>query len=220
MFKFSTVEEAVCALRNGEVIIVTDDESRENEGDFICAAEFATTENVNLMAKTGRGLICMPMSSETADYLDLPPMVEKNTDNHETAFTVSIDHVETKTGISAVERGLTARMCVSEKSFACDFRRPGHMFPLRAKDGGVLERDGHTEATVDLMKIAGLKPAGLCCEIMADDGNMMRTPELIQLAEKLNLRFTTISAIQEYRLRTETAEFSANTVSKKSEGFA
>lgn len=219
MFEFSTVEEAADALRRGEVIIVTDDESRENEGDFICAAEFATTENVNLMAKTGRGLICMPMSSEIADYLCLPPMVEKNTDNHETAFTVSIDHADTKTGISAIERGLTARMCVSEKSSSDDFRRPGHMFPLRAKEGGVLERDGHTEATVDLLKIAGLKPAGLCCEIMADDGDMMRTPELILLAERLNLRFTTISAIKEYRLKRNETEISVNTVIK-SEGLA
>lgn len=219
MFKFSTAEEAAEALSEGEIIIVTDDESRENEGDLICAAEFATTENVNFMAKIGRGLICMPVSSEIADSLDLPPMVSENTDNHETAFTVSIDHVNTTTGISAVERGLTARMCISEKSLPEDFRRPGHMFPLRAKDGGVLERDGHTEATVDLMKIAGLKHAGLCCEIMADDGNMMRTPELIQLAEKYQMKFTTISAIREYRLRTET-DLSANTAAKKSEGLA
>ena len=199
MFQFNTVEEAAEALRRGELIIVTDDESRENEGDFICAAEFATTENVNIMASIGKGLICMPMAAEIADSLDLPPMVAKNTDNHETAFTVSIDHKDTSTGISAIERGITARAVVSETSVPDDFRRPGHMFPLRAKAGGVLERDGHTEATVDLLKIAGLKPAGLCCEIMADSGDMMRTPELIELAKKMGLVFTTIEAIQEYR---------------------
>ena len=199
MFQFNTVEEAAAALRRGELIIVTDDESRENEGDFICAAEFATTENVNIMASIGKGLICMPMAAEIADRLDLPPMVAKNTDNHETAFTVSIDYKDTRTGISAIERGITARAVVSETSVPEDFRRPGHMFPLRAKAGGVLERDGHTEATVDLLKIAGLKPAGLCCEIMADSGDMMRTPELIELAKKMGLVFTTIEAIQEYR---------------------
>ncbi|HJJ68645.1 MAG TPA: 3,4-dihydroxy-2-butanone-4-phosphate synthase [Methanocorpusculum sp.] len=199
MFQFNTVEEAAAALRRGELIIVTDDESRENEGDFICAAEFATTENVNIMASIGKGLICMPMAAEIADRLDLPPMVAKNTDNHETAFTVSIDHKDTRTGISAIERGITARAVVSENSVPDDFRRPGHMFPLRAKAGGVLERDGHTEATVDLLKIAGLKPAGFCCEIMADSGDMMRTPELIELAKKMGLVFTTIEAIQEYR---------------------
>lgn len=204
MFQFNTVEEAAAALRRGELIIVTDDESRENEGDFICAAEFATTENVNIMASIGKGLICMPMAAEIADALDLPPMVAKNTDNHETAFTVSIDHKDTRTGISAIERGITARNVVSDTAVPDDFRRPGHMFPLRAKAGGVLERDGHTEATVDLLKIAGLKPAGLCCEIMADSGDMMRTPELIKLAEKMGLVFTTIAAIQEYRRAKET----------------
>lgn len=146
----------------------------------------------------------MPMAAEIADALDLAPMVAKNTDNHETAFTVSIDHKDTRTGISAIERGITARNVVSDTAVPEDFRRPGHMFPLRAKAGGVLERDGHTEATVDLLKIAGLKPAGLCCEIMADSGDMMRTPELIRLAEKMGLVFTTIAAIQEYRRAKET----------------
>ncbi len=200
MFQFSSVEEAAAALCRGEVIIVTDDESRENEGDFICAAEFATTANVNLMASVGRGLICMPMEGAVADALSLPPMVAKNTDNHETAFTVSIDHISTTTGISAVERGVTARMAAAAAAAPDEFRRPGHMFPLRAKNGGVLERDGHTEATVDLMKIAGLTPVGLCCEIMAEDGTMMRTPELIRLAEERKLVFTTIAAIQKYRV--------------------
>ncbi|MDO5845780.1 MAG: 3,4-dihydroxy-2-butanone-4-phosphate synthase [Methanocorpusculum sp.] len=211
MFQFSTVEETAAALRRGEIVIVTDDESRENEGDFICAAEFATTENVNLMASIGKGLICMPIAGELADALDLPPMVSKNTDNHETAFTVSIDHKETTTGISAVERGITARAVAAGDARPADFRRPGHMFPLRAKDGGVLERDGHTEATVDLMKISGLRPAGLCCEIMADDGTMMRTPALIRLAQKLGLAFTTISAIQEYRRQTEHLDLTTKT---------
>ena len=160
--KFSTIEQALEDLKNGKVILVADDEDRENEGDFICAAEFATTENVNFMASVGKGLICMPMSAELAARLELPPMVSHNTDNHQTAFTVSIDHIDTTTGISAKERGFTARKVVEEGTKPVDLRRPGHMFPLIAKDGGVLERNGHTEATVDLMKYAGLKPCGLC----------------------------------------------------------
>jgi len=203
MFTFNSIEESLDALKNGEIIIVTDDENRENEGDFICAAEFATTENVNFMAKYGRGLICMPMSRQLAEKLSLPPMVEKNTDNHETAFTVSIDHVNTTTGISAVERSITARKCVMEGAKPEDFRRPGHMFPLVAKDNGVLERDGHTEATVDLMRLAGLKEAGLCCEIMRDDGEMMRTQDLIRAAQKYHLTFITIRDLQTYRTKHE-----------------
>jgi 3,4-dihydroxy 2-butanone 4-phosphate synthase/GTP cyclohydrolase II len=199
MFAFNSIEEALESLRNGEIIIVTDDENRENEGDFICAAEFATTENVNFMAKYGRGLICMPMSRQLVEKLSLPPMVEKNTDNHETAFTVSIDHVDTTTGISAVERSITARKCVSDEAKPEDFRRPGHMFPLLAKDNGVFERDGHTEATVDLMRLAGLKEAGLCCEIMRDDGEMMRTPDLVKVAAKYHMTFVTIRDLQAYR---------------------
>ena len=163
MFEFNTVEEAVKELQAGRVILVTDDEDRENEGDFICAAEFATTENVNFMATYGKGLICMPMSSKICSKLNLNQMVTDNTDNHETAFTVSVDHVKTTTGISAEERGITARACVSEDARPEDFRRPGHMFPLLSRPNGVLERNGHTEATVDLMKIAGLKECGLCC---------------------------------------------------------
>lgn len=199
MFTFNTIEEALEDLRQGKIILVTDDEDRENEGDFICAAEFATTENVNFMAIHGKGLICMPMSIELCRSFKFPQMVSDNTDNHETAFTVSIDHVDTTTGISAAERGLTARACVSPESKPEDFRRPGHMFPLMAKKNGVLARNGHTEATVDLMRLADLGECGLCCEIMHENGGMMRTPELIALAEQWGLKFVTIKALQEYR---------------------
>ena len=199
MFEYNTVEEAVKDLQDGKLILVSDDESRENEGDLICAAEFATTENVNFMATYGKGLICMPMSGDLCRKLGLTQMVADNTDNHETAFTVSIDHVKTTTGISAEERGFTARACVSDEAKPEDFRRPGHMFPLRSKPNGVLERNGHTEATVDLMRIAGLKECGLCCEIMKADGTMMRKEDLIEMSEKFNLKFITIKAIQEYR---------------------
>lgn len=199
MFQYSSIEEAVEELRNGKVILVTDDEDRENEGDFICAAEFATTENVNFMAMHGKGLICMPMGEKLVKKLMLPQMVTENTDNHETAFTVSIDAMETTTGISAAERGLTARKCVEDNARPEDFRRPGHMFPLLAKKNGVLERNGHTEATIDFMRLAGLKECGLCCEIMRDDGTMMRTPELQSLAEKFQIKMVTIRALQEYR---------------------
>ncbi len=203
MRKFDTVEQALEELKKGKIILVTDDEDRENEGDFICAAEFATTENLNFMATHGKGLICMPMSKEICEKLRLPQMVADNTDNHETAFTVSIDYVGTTTGISAEERGMTARHCISEDAKPEDFRRPGHMFPLLAKKNGVLERNGHTEATVDLMRLAGLKECGLCCEIMREDGTMMRTTELMELAEKWNICFITIAAIQEYRKKHE-----------------
>ena len=194
MYEFNTVEEALEELRRGRVILVTDDPDRENEGDFICAAEFATTENVNFMAMHAKGLICMPMSIELCKKLQFPQMVTDNTDNHETAFTVSVDHVSTTTGISAQERGVTARACVSPQARPEDFRRPGHMFPLMAKKNGVLERDGHTEATVDLMRLAGLAECGLCCEIMREDGTMMRTPELFALAKQWDLKFITIKA--------------------------
>lgn len=199
MFEFNTIEEALGALRKGNIILVTDDEDRENEGDFICAAQFATTENVNFMAIHGKGLVCMPMSGELVLKLRIPQMVTENTDNHETAFTVSIDHVDTTTGISAAERSITALKCVEDSAKPEDFRRPGHMFPLLAKKNGVLERCGHTEATVDLMRLAGLKECGLCCEIMQEDGTMMRTPELIELAKKLGLKFITIKDLQDYR---------------------
>lgn len=203
MSEFHTIEEALEDLRNGKIILVTDDEDRENEGDFICAAEYATTENINFMAMHGKGLICMPMSRAYCEKLKLPQMVCDNTDNHGTAFTVSIDHVSTTTGISAAERSITARKCVGEDAKPEDFRRPGHMFPLLAKKNGVLERNGHTEATVDLMRLAGLKECGLCCEIMREDGTMMRTQELKELADKWNLKFITIRALQDYRKKHE-----------------
>lgn len=199
MATFNTIEEALSDLRAGKLILVTDDPDRENEGDLICAAEFATTENVNFMATHAKGLICMPMSAEYIERLCLPQMVTTNTDNHETAFTVSIDHVSTTTGISAEERGVTARACVDEEAKPQDFRRPGHMFPLLAKKNGVLERNGHTEATVDLCRLAGLKEVGLCCEIMREDGTMMRTAELAELAKEWGLSFITIKDLQDYR---------------------
>lgn len=199
MFTFSTIEEAVEDLKQGKVILVTDDPGRENEGDFICAAEFATTENVNFMATHAKGLICMPMSEAYCKKLQFPQMVANNTDNHETAFTVSVDYAGTTTGISAEERGMTARACVVQDAKPEDFRRPGHMFPLLAKKNGVLERNGHTEATVDLLRLAGLKECGLCCEVMREDGTMMRTAELKELAQKWDLKFVTIKALQEYR---------------------
>lgn len=199
MATFNTIEEALADLRAGKLILVTDDPDRENEGDLICAAEFATTENVNFMATHAKGLICMPMSAEYIQKLCLPQMVTTNTDNHETAFTVSIDHVSTTTGISAEERGITARACVDEEAKPQDFRRPGHMFPLLAKKNGVLERNGHTEATVDLCRLAGLKEVGLCCEIMREDGTMMRTAELADLAKEWGLSFITIKDLQDYR---------------------
>mgnify|MGYP003300904508 FL=1 len=201
--KFNTIEEAIEDLRNGKMIIVVDDPDRENEGDLICAAEFATTENVNFMASYAKGLICMPMSKELTHKLKLNQMVTENTDNHCTAFTVSIDHVDTTTGISAVERSITAMKLVEDGAKAEDFRRPGHMFPLEAREGGVFKRNGHTEATVDFMKVAGLKECGLCCEIMREDGTMMRTTELLQFAETHNLKITSIADLIRYRRRTE-----------------
>lgn len=197
--QFHTIPEALAALRAGRLILVTDDPDRENEGDLICAAQFATTENVNFMATHAKGLICMPMSRAYTEKLGLRQMVSNNTDNHCTAFTESIDHVDTTTGISAEERGFTARMCVDSDAKPSDFRRPGHMFPLEAKAGGVLERNGHTEATVDLMRLAGLEECGLCCEIMADDGRMMRLTELKAFAKTHDLMFVTIQDLQKYR---------------------
>lgn len=199
MRPFNTIEEALEELKKGKIIMVTDDPDRENEGDFICAAEFATTENINFMATYGKGLICMPMSEKYVERLKIPQMVRQNTDNHETAFTVSIDHVTTSTGISAAERSVTALACVAEEARPEDFRRPGHMFPLLAKKNGVLERSGHTEATVDLCRLAGLKECGLCCEIMREDGTMMRSSELSQLAENLGMKFICIKDLQNYR---------------------
>lgn len=197
--RFNTVEECLEALRQGEIVLVTDDERRENEGDCICAAEFATLENVNFMATYAKGLICMPMSGKWCDKLDLPQMVTHNTDNHQTAFTVSIDAIETTTGISAAERSMTALACVKDDVKPGDFRRPGHMFPLRAREGGVLKRAGHTEATVDLMRLAGLKEVGLCCEIMKDDGTMARFEDIAEFAQKHNLKFMQIADLIAYR---------------------
>lgn len=195
----NTIDEALEDLQQGKIILVTDDEDRENEGDLICAGEFATTENINFMATHAKGLICMPMSKIFVERLQIPQMVSYNTDNHETAFTVSIDHISTTTGISAAERSITALKVVDENSRPEDFRRPGHMFPLLARKNGVLERNGHTEATVDLCRLAGLKECGLCCEIMREDGTMMRKTELTQFAEKYGLKFITIKALQNYR---------------------
>ncbi len=203
MFQYNTIEEALEALRQGKLIMVSDDADRENEGDLICAAQFATLENVNFMAVHAKGLICMPMSEEYVRKLQFPQMVSHNTDNHETAFTVSVDHVSTTTGISAAERSVTAMKCVDDDAKPSDFRRPGHMFPLLAKKHGVLERNGHTEATVDLLRLAGLKTCGLCCEIMRDDGTMMRTEELQEKAQEWGLVFITIKDLQNYRKRHE-----------------
>ncbi|MFR2509641.1 3,4-dihydroxy-2-butanone-4-phosphate synthase, partial [Odoribacter laneus] len=201
--KFNTIEEAVADLKAGRMIVVVDDPDRENEGDLICAAEHATLENVNFMASYAKGLICMPMSKALTEKLNLQQMVANNTDNHATAFTVSIDHISTSTGISALERSVTAMKCVEEGAKPADFRRPGHMFPLEAKAGGVLERMGHTEATVDLMKIARLKECGLCCEIMREDGTMMRTTELVAFAKKHKLKIISVADLIAYRRKTE-----------------
>ncbi len=200
---FDSVEDCLAALRRGEIVLVTDDADRENEGDCICAAEFATTENVNFMATWARGLICMPMSRAWCRKLDLPQMVAQNTDNHQTAFTVSIDAVTTTTGISAEERARTARLCVQDGVAPSDFRRPGHMFPLEAREGGVLRRAGHTEATVDLCRLAGLKEVGLCCEVMKDDGTMARLADVTAFARTHGLRMMTIADLIAYRRKVD-----------------
>ena len=196
--KYNTVEEAIEALKQGRIILCTDDADRENEGDMICAARYATQENINIMAARAKGLICTPMSYEVAHRLNLPQMVEENTDNHSTAFTVSIDHIDTTTGISAAERGYTMRKLTDPDTVPDDLRRPGHVFPLVARKGGVLVRNGHTEATVDLMRLAGLEEIGVCCEVMREDGTMMRTTELWDLADEHDLRFITIQDLQNY----------------------
>ena len=197
--ELNSIEEVLADLAAGKVVVMLDNEDRENEGDVICASEFATTENVNFLAKYARGLICMPMDDSYVEKLNLPQMCITNTDNHCTAFTVSVDHVSTTTGISAYERGITARKFVEEDAKPEDFRRPGHMFPLRAVPGGVIERGGHTEATVDLCRLAGLKPCGLCCEIMKDDGTMARKDDLLAFAEEHNLKISTIEKLVQYR---------------------
>ena len=202
-YTLSTIEEALEELRQGHIIVVIDDPDRENEGDLICAARFATPDNINFMATYGKGLICMPMSEVYTSRLNLNQMVTYNTDNHHTAFTVSIDHISTTTGISAVERSVTAMKCISPEASPSDFRRPGHMFPLKARKGGVLIRAGHTEATVDLMRLAGMEECGLCCEIMREDGTMMRTPELIQFAAQHGMKIVSIADLIRYRRRHE-----------------
>ena len=203
-FQFNTIDEILEDLRDGKIVVMIDDEDRENEGDVICAAEHATLENVNFMASYAKGLICMPMDESYTKKLGLRQMCEVNTDNHCTAFTVSIDHKDTTTGISAYERSITAMKTVDPDAKPGDFRMPGHMFPLVARDGGVLVRNGHTEATVDLMRLAGLKECGLCCEIMREDGTMMRTSELKAFAEKHGIPTMTIKELQEYRKVKET----------------
>ena len=202
-FKFNTVEEAIADIKAGKMVLVTDDEDRENEGDLIMAAEFVDTEAINFMATHAKGLICMPCDGEIVDRLQFEPMVANNTDNHETAFTVSIDHKDTTTGISAVERAFTIKKCTEDNAEPLDFRRPGHVFPLRSRKGGVMRRTGHTETTTDLCKLAGLKPVGICCEIMSADGTMMRTAELIEFAKKFKLTFITVASLVAYRKKNE-----------------
>lgn len=197
-YQYNTIEEALEDLRAGKIILATDDENRENEGDMICAGQFATQENINFMACHAKGLICTPMSAEIAARLGLAQMVSENTDNHCTAFTVSVDHIDTTTGISAAERSHTMMKLADSNSKPLDFRRPGHVFPLVSRKGGVLVRNGHTEATTDLLRLAGLTECGVCCEVMEDDGTMMRTPNLWKLAKKYNLKFITIKALQDY----------------------
>lgn len=203
MNKFNSIEEALMDIKEGKIVIVIDDPDRENEGDLLMAAEKVTGETINFMAKYGRGLICIPVEEERLRALEINQMVSHNTDNHETAFTVSIDHVDTTTGISAYERALTIKKLLDEKSKREDFRRPGHVFPLLAKEGGVLKRVGHTEAAVDLAKLAGLKPAGVICEIMNDDGTMARTPQLMEFAKEHSLKIITIADLVKYRRNKE-----------------
>lgn len=202
-YKFDSIEEIIEEIRQGHIVIMQDAESRENEGDYICAAEFATPENVNRMASEAKGVICMPMSEEIADSLYLGPMIQHNTDNHQTAFLQSIDHKDSGTGVSAAARSLTALEAIKDGADPADFRRPGHLFPLKARKWGVLERPGHTEATVDLARLAGLKPAGLCCEIMNEDGTMARREDLFQLAREKGLKIGNIQELIEYRKKHE-----------------
>lgn len=203
MFKFNTIEEAIEDIKVGKMIVVVDDENRENEGDLLMAAEKVTPEAINFMAKYGRGLICVPMTKERLDELDIYPMVSMNTDPKETAFTVSVDAVETTTGISAAERAATVLKLVDPKATARDFTRPGHIFPLVAKEGGVLKRAGHTEAAIDLPRLANLYPAGVICEIMNEDGTMARVPELMEYVEKHDLKIITIADLIAYRRKKE-----------------
>ncbi len=200
---FNTIEEAIEDLKNGKPVIVVDDEDRENEGDFVALAEKTTPEIINFMATHGRGLICAPITEERATELQLNPMVENNTDNHGTAFTVSIDEMSTSTGISAFERAKTVEAMVDPTTKPEHFRRPGHIFPLVARKGGVLRRTGHTEAAVDLAILSGAKPAGVICEIMNEDGTMARVPQLTKIAEELDLKLITIKDLISYRTKNE-----------------
>lgn len=202
-YTFDSIEEIIEEIREGRIVILQDAESRENEGDYICAAEFATPENVNRMASEAKGIICMPMTEEMADSLHLGPMIQHNTDNHHTAFLESIDHVDSGTGVSAEARSLTALEAIKDGANPLDFRRPGHLFPLKAKKWGVLERQGHTEATVDLCRLAGLKPAGLCCEVMNEDGTMARRDDLFKLAREKGMKIGNIQELIEYRKKHE-----------------
>lgn len=202
-YKFDSIEDIIEEIKKGHIVIMQDAESRENEGDYICAAEFATPENVNRMASEAKGVICMPMSEEMADSLHLGPMIHHNTDNHHTAFLESIDYKDSGTGVSAAARSMTALEAIREGAKPEDFRRPGHLFPLKAKRWGVLERQGHTEATVDLARLAGLKPAGLCCEIMNPDGTMARREDLFKLAREKGLKIGNIQELIEYRKKHE-----------------
>ncbi|NMB41624.1 MAG: bifunctional 3,4-dihydroxy-2-butanone-4-phosphate synthase/GTP cyclohydrolase II [Firmicutes bacterium] len=202
-YAFNTIEEAIGDFKKGKMIIVVDDEDRENEGDLVMAAEMSTAEAVNFMARFGRGLICVPLTGERAKELDLPPMVSHSTDSRETAFTVSIDAKGTSTGISAFERALTIEKMIDPEVGPADFTRPGHIFPLIAKEGGVLRRAGHTEATIDLARLAGLYPAGVLCEIMNEDGTMARVPELMEFAKKHEMKIITIADLIHYRTKIE-----------------
>lgn len=202
-FKFSTIEEILEDFRQGKIVVMVDDEDRENEGDLIMAAEHVSPETIAFMATHGRGLICLPMEGTRLDELELPAMVNNNTDPHGTAFTVSVDHKDTTTGISAHERAGTVKAILDPATRPDDLRRPGHIFPLRAKEGGVLRRAGHTEATVDLARMAGLYPAGVICEIMKDDGTMARVPELIEFCQKHNLKLGTIADLIQFRRKKE-----------------
>lgn len=201
---FNTIDEAIEAIKNGKMVIVVDDENRENEGDLVMAAEKITPESVNFMVKHARGLICVPMEQQLLRHLGIHEMVSKNTDPKNTAFTVSVDAVETTTGISAHERALTIERLIDSKATEASFTKPGHIFPLIAKKGGVLKRAGHTEASVDLCRLAGLKPAGVICEIMNDDGTMARVPDLVKYAEEHQLKLITIEELIAYRRKKET----------------
>lgn len=204
MNPFCSVEEAIEEIKNGKVIIVVDDEDRENEGDFICAAEYVTPDIVNFMVTHGRGMLCVALSKKRLDELNLPLMVDTNSALHGTQFTITVDAIEgTTTGISAADRALTIKKLVDENSKPEDFARPGHIFPLRAFDEGVLRRAGHTEAAVDLCRLAKLKPAGVLCEILREDGEMARVPELIEIAKKFNLKILTVQDLIQYRIRNE-----------------